>query len=223
MFKVRVWDLPTRLFHWVLVMAVLGLFVTGSIGGNLMVWHMRFGYTVFALVLFRVGWGVFGGHWSRFVQFVPTPMRLVRYVRGTDAGRSAIGHNPLGALSVMAMLAVLALQVGTGLISDDDIAFTGPLVRFVSSETSGLATGYHKEIGKFLLLALIGLHLGALTFYAVVKKKALIPAMISGDQPSDQPLATPSSKDGLASRMLALAWIGVCSAVVYWVVALGNG
>ena len=223
MFKVRVWDLPTRLFHWVLVMAVLGLFVTGSIGGNLMVWHMRFGYTVFALVLFRVGWGVFGGHWSRFVQFVPTPMRLVRYVRGTDAGRSAIGHNPLGALSVMAMLAVLALQVGTGLISDDDIAFTGPLVRFVSGETSGLATGYHKEVGKFLLLALIGLHLGALAFYAVVKKKALIPAMISGDQPSDQPLATPSSKDGLASRMLALVWIAVCAAVVYWVVALGNG
>lgn len=224
MSKVRVWDLPTRLFHWTLVVTISGLFVTGSIGGNLMVWHMRLGYTVFALVLFRAGWGIFGGHWSRFAQFVPTPAQLIRHVQGGAANRPAIGHNPLGALSVLAMLGVLALQVGTGLISDDDIAFTGPLVRFVSGETTSLATGYHKDVGKLLLLGLVGLHLGALAFYTLVKKKALIPAMINGDQLGDESFAAaPNSKDSAPSRMLAVVWLGVCAAVVYWVVALGNG
>ena len=222
MSKVRVWDLPTRLFHWSLVLTVTGLFVTGSIGGNLMEWHMRLGYAVFTLLLFRAGWGCFGGHWSRFAQFVPTPARLLRYVRRTDVGQPAIGHNPLGALSVVAMLGLLAVQVGTGLISDDDIAFTGPLVRFVSGETISLATGYHKDVGKLLLLGLVALHLCALAFYTVLKKRPLISAMISGDQVSEEHLAMPNSNDNAPSRLLAAAWFGVCAAVVYWVVALGN-
>lgn len=223
MSKVRVWDLPTRLFHWTLVVAICGLFATGSIGGNLMVWHMRLGYTVFALVLFRLGWGIFGGHWSRFVQFVPTPARLIRYIRGLDIRHPSIGHNPLGALSVVAMLAVLVLQVGTGLISDDEIAFTGPLVRFVSGETTNLATSYHKDIGKLLLLGLVGLHLAAVAFYTVLKKKPLIPAMITGDQMSEEPMVASNTTDSVFSRVLAIMWFVACAVAVYWVVSLGNG
>ena len=80
--RVRVWDLPTRLFHWVLALAVIGLVVTGKVGGNAMVWHFRLGYVVFALLLFRLVWGLVGGHWSRFVAFIYAPATLIAYLRG---------------------------------------------------------------------------------------------------------------------------------------------
>ena len=222
MYKVRIWDLPTRLFHWGLVLAVVGLFITGSIGGNLMVWHMRFGYLVFTLLLFRIGWGLFGGRWSRFLSFVPSPMRLWSYLARSSPAGADVGHNPLGALSVLAMLAVLGLQVGTGLVSDDEIAFTGPLVRFVSGDTTSQATGYHKEVGKFLLMALVGLHLGAMAFYKFVKKNSLVPAMLHGDQSVDETVSVTPSSDGLAHRLVGLGWFLTCAAVVWWVVSLGN-
>ena len=220
--KVRVWDLPTRLFHWLLVLAVLGLFVTGSLGGNLMVWHMRFGYAVVTLILFRLGWGFFGGRWSRFLQFVPSPVGLLKYLKGAGSGYAGVGHNPLGALSVLALLGVLSLQVATGLISDDEIAFTGPLVRFVSADATSQATSYHTEVGKFLLLGLVGLHLAAMAFYKLVRKKALIPAMVHGDQLSDAPDSLPPAADSATTRLLAACWLAVCAAGVYWVVSLGT-
>lgn len=220
MVKIRVWDLPTRLFHWCLVLAVMGLFATGNAGGSWMNWHMRLGYCVFALLVFRLAWGIFGGRWSRFTQFVPTPGQLWAYLKGKGAPH-AVGHNPAGALSVLAFLSVLSLQVATGLISDDEIAFTGPLTPLVSPETISWATGYHADMGKLLLLGLVALHLVAIAYHRVIKKHRLVKAMLTGDQEAPPP-APLESHDNLATRLLALAVLCVCGAVVYVVIGLAS-
>ena len=125
--KVRVWDLPTRGFHWALVACVIGLAITGTVGGNAMVWHFRFGYTVLALLLFRIVWGLVGGRWSRFGAFIYAPQSVINYLKGRGKPEHGVGHSPIGAGSVFAMLGFLVAQVGTGLLSDDEIAFAGPL------------------------------------------------------------------------------------------------
>lgn len=218
----RVWDLPTRLFHWALAACVVGLFITGYLGGNALEWHMRFGYTVLTLVLFRLIWGVVGGRWSRFVHFVRGPGTVLRYLRGQARPDEHldVGHNPLGAFSVLAMLAVLAAQVGTGLIADDEIATTGPLNRFVATATGLAATSYHKNIGQWLLVALVGLHVAAIVFYKVRKRQELVPPMLSGDKAL--PPGVPASADGPAQRLFAAVLVGAVAAAVAWVVALGS-
>lgn len=216
----RIWDLPTRLFHWLLAAAVIALIVTAKIGGNAMEWHMRLGHVVLALLLFRVVWGIVGGHWSRFATFFPTPSRVrVHFSQTTATQPTTAGHNLLGAFSVLAMLQVLALQVGTGLVSDDEIAFAGPLARFVSGDTVAWASGWHKGWGQWLLLALLGLHLCAIAFYAVVRRKHLVPAMLHGNQ--QVTTGTHASIDNFAARLLAAVVIAVCSTLAWWVYGLG--
>ena len=98
----RVWDLPTRIFHWLLVLCFIGAFVTVKIGGNAMLWHQRCGYAIGALLLFRLLWGVAGGYWSRFGQLALSPARVLAYVRGTPDARDDVGHSPTGAWAVLA-------------------------------------------------------------------------------------------------------------------------
>ena len=214
--SLRVWDLPTRLFHWLLAASVVALIVTAKIGGNAMEWHLRLGHVVLALLLFRLIWGVLGGHWSRFLTFVPSPARLVRYVRGQGSASEDVGHSPLGALSVIAMLLVLGLQVATGLVSDDEIAFAGSLVRFVSSDTINWATRWHQGWGQWLLWAMLGLHLAAIAFYTLVQRKKLVAAMLHGDKPQPAP-AQPASRDGAGQRLSALLFALSCAVIAYWV------
>lgn len=216
--KVRIWDLPTRLFHGALALCVLGLIVTGKVGGMLIDWHARLGYVVLSLLLFRIVWGFFGGHWSRFVQFIPSPRRVWAYARGRLG--SPAGHNPLGALSVLAMLLVLCLQVGSGLIIDDEIAFTGPLYALAPSAWVSLASHYHKSIGQALVLVLVLLHLIAIVWHVRRHRKGLVRAMISGDQEVDQPV--PASRDGLTSRLLALALWLTCVLATWALIQLGT-
>jgi cytochrome b len=221
--RVRVWDLPTRLFHWTLTLAVIGLVVTGKTGGNAMIWHLRLGYLVFGLLVFRLLWGFVGGRWSRFRSFVYGPGSLVRYLKGASRDGDAfdIGHSPLGALSVFALLAFLAVQVATGLVSWDDILqIGGPLNRFVSEATAELALGYHKEIGQWIIISLVVLHVGAVLFYLWRRKRNLIAPMWHGDKLlADGTLA---ANDSRATRVLALLLAGVCGGLVGWVVALGG-
>lgn len=225
--RVRVWDLPTRVFHWALALCLVGSVASANIGGNAMVFHFRFGYAVLTLLLFRLVWGVVGGHWSRFVSFIPSPMAAWRYVtgRGSDA---VIGHSPLGALAVFAMLLVIGLQVGSGLMSDDAIAFSGPLASLVSNAWVSTATNYHAHIGKFLLIGLVVLHLLAIAFYAW-HGRGLVGAMVHGDRvviagnPASLPVKTVliSSRDDLLARLAALALLALCAGVAYWVSTLG--
>lgn len=219
----RVWDLPTRLFHWTLVLAVAGLVVSGNVGGNWMEWHLRMGYLVLGLLVFRLIWGLIGGHWSRFSSFVRGPAAVLSYLRGTGTPADRVGHNPLGALSVLAMLLVLSLQVGSGLMSDDEIAFAGPLTRFLDYDTISAATNYHKEIGKLLLIALVVLHVLAIAYYQLVKRQRLVPAMLHGDQSVQDPAnQLPVSQDSAAARFKALVVATAAAGVVAWVVSLGQ-
>ena len=217
---VRVWDLPTRLFHWSLAATLVGSVASAKIGGNAMVWHFRFGYAVLALLLFRFAWGLVGGRWSRFSAFLYTPARLLSYLRGAGHPHDDVAHSPLGAMSVFGMLALLALQAGTGLFSDDEIFASGPLTRFVSNDTVGQASGYHAEIGQYLVLALVALHLLAVLFYTLVKKKPLVRPMLAGDKVLPAP--APAARDDIAARLAALALLALCAAAVAWLVRLGG-
>lgn len=212
--KIRVWDLPTRLFHWGLVIGVSGLAISGTVGASAMLWHFRFGYTVLTLLLFRIVWGLVGGRWSRFGAFIYAPQSLINYLKGKGKPEHSVGHSPVGALSVFALLAILVLQVSSGLVSDDEIAFAGPLTAFVSNATVGLATNYHANIGKWILLGLVVLHIAAIVFY-LLRKQNLIRAMVHGDKELVRP--APASRDDLASRTAALLVFMLCAGLSYWI------
>jgi cytochrome b len=220
---VRVWDLPTRVFHWVLALTIVASVTSAKIAGNAMVWHMRFGYVVFALLAFRLLWGLVGGRWSRFASFAYGPDTLWRYLRGRSGPGEhlEVGHNPLGSLSVWALLTLLAAQVATGLVADDEIASTGPLNRFVSGGVASRATHWHKDYGQWLLLALVALHLAAIVFYLVRKKRNLVRPMLLGDKVL--PRGTPASRDTAGTRLLALLLAALCAGAVAWVVSLDGG
>lgn len=221
MHTIRVWDLPTRLFHWLLVACVIGLVVTANIGGDWMNWHLRLGYAVLTLLLFRLVWGFIGGHWSRFASFVYAPSTLVAHLRGQGRPEHQVGHSPLGALSVFALLLILLLQVGTGLVSDDEIAFFGPLARLVSSDTASAATAYHTSLGKLLVLAWVVLHVLAILYYKLAKKQGLVRAMVVGDKSLHAP--APGTRDTAGTRLMALVVLVLCGAAVTWLVRLGQG
>ena len=217
--RTRIWDLPTRLFHWLLASGIVAMVVTAKMGGNAMNWHLILGQVVLALLIFRVLWGLVGGYWSRFASFIPSPAALGRYLRGKVTAQDRAGHNPLGALSVLGMLLVLIAQVASGLLSDDEIAFSGPLTRFVSGETISKATHYHAHWGQYLIYALVALHLLAIAWYSL-KGHKLVPAMVHGDKLLDTPV--PAARDTLGTRLLAAALAVVSSALAWWVHQLGQ-
>lgn len=174
--KIRVWDLPTRLFHWALAACVVGAFVTAKIGGNLMVWHGRLGLAIIGLLVFRLVWGFVGSTYARFATFVRGPASVLAYLRGAWHGP---GHSPLGALSVLALLGLLSAQAATGLFANDDIAFSGYLAPLIGNDMSGELTGIHSLLEN-ALIALVVLHLGAIAFYAAVRKRNLVKPMLTG-------------------------------------------
>ncbi|MDD2724374.1 MAG: cytochrome b/b6 domain-containing protein [Methylovulum sp.] len=184
---VRIWDFPIRLFHWLLVLAVVAAYVTATLGGNLMDWHGRIGSFILGLLIFRLIWGFIGSTYARFGSFLPTLPRLAAYLRGRWYG---IGHNPLGALAVFALLADLSLLVGTGLCASDDIAFEGPFYQLVDDESSrDKLSGLHVQAFNFLLV-LVALHIASIVFYRVVKKTNLVVPMLTGKKEVPKALAT---------------------------------
>lgn len=190
--KVKVWDLPLRLFHWLLVASVATAFVSAKIGGNAMVWHGRAGLAVVGLLAFRIVWGFVGSNPARFASFVKGPAAIRAYLRGEWRG---IGHNPLGALSVLALLSLLAAQAVSGLFANDDISFQGHLYPLIGADLSSQITGIHK-LFEPLLIVLVALHLGAIAFYVKVKKDNLTIPMITGWKEVGEPVATPTSPKG---------------------------
>lgn len=218
--RVRIWDLPTRLFHLALIVSVAGAWVCAQIGGNAMQWHFRFGYAVVGLLIFRIVWGVVGGRWSRFAHWIVAPAALVRYLRGQPkAGeRFEVGHSPAGVLSVLTLLGLLLVQVGTGLVADDDIANVGPLNRYVSGSVASVLTATHRLVGQWVLPAWIGLHIAAVMYYQWVKRRRLIGAMISGDQWA--PPNTPPSADDPRQRWLAALIMAAVAAALTGLMSL---
>ena len=220
--KTRIWDLPTRLFHIVLALCVLGLVITGDNGDLAMAVHFYLGYTVLTLVFFRVIWGIVGGHWSRFTTFIPSPSSLLAYVRNfnnSDA-KPSVGHNPLGAISVFVFLVVLLLQGLSGLMSDDDVSISGPWTALVPNAWVEFATEYHTEIGFPLILVLVGVHIAAVLYHLHAKKQNLIRPMIDGDKLASS--NTPASRDSLQTRLMALVLVAVCAYVVYRLVTISG-
>jgi cytochrome b len=220
----RIWDLPTRLFHWFLVICIAGAVICVNIGGNLMQWHAYFGYAALSLVLFRVLWGFIGAVHSRFATFVPNSQRLIAFLSGKVG--SGLGHNPLGSLSVIALLLAVGIQASTGLFTDDDIAFQGPLAKYVPNATVSLLSSIH-ELNSNILFGLIGLHLVAIAYYQWVKRESILMPMIQGDKEVDvervgNGLAASvliASKDGALQRLTAL--VSLCVIALLLLYALG--
>ncbi|OZI74418.1 cytochrome b/b6 domain-containing protein [Bordetella genomosp. 12] len=210
----RIWDLPTRLFHWALVACVTGAFVTVKLGGLYMDWHVRFGLATLGLILFRLLWGVCGSRYARFTQFVRGPRALAAYLRGQL--RTA-GHNPLGALSVLAMLLALGFQAVSGLFVSDDIMIQGPLNSAIAPELAARLTRLHKA-NEWLLLALVGLHVLAVLWHALVLRQPLIKSMITGDGAASPGLVP--ARDDLSLRLRALLLAACCAALVLWLNSL---
>ncbi|MBL8666113.1 MAG: cytochrome b/b6 domain-containing protein [Rhodospirillales bacterium] len=201
--SVRVWDVPTRLFHWSLVLLVATSLYTGNVGGlREMDLHKLSGYAILALVLFRLVWGVVGSPRSRFSDFVRGPGAVIGYARSllSKAHRGVVGHNPMGGWSVMAMLASLSLQAITGLFSRDDILTEGPLVRYVSKETSRTLSAIH-DINATVLYVLIGLHLAAVLGYLIFRKDNLIRPMLTGRK------TVAAAEGGHQDEPFARAWV----------------
>ncbi|MBS0543715.1 MAG: cytochrome b/b6 domain-containing protein [Proteobacteria bacterium] len=199
--EIRVWDLPTRIFHWTLVVLVVAAFVTGWIGGNLIDWHGRAGLGICGLLAFRLVWGFVGSTYARFADFVPGPAHIWAHIRGEWNG---LGHNPFGALSVLALLLLLAFQVGSGLVSNDDIAFEGPLYALIGKDTSDWLTSLHRQ-NFWVLIAFVTLHVLAILYYAHAKKDNLVKPMITGVKTVSDPEAKAARGGGALAFVLALA------------------
>lgn len=212
--RVRVWSLPVRLFHWSTAALAVFSVVTAKIGGNALVWHFWSGYAVLTLVLFRVLWGLAGDHYARFSAFVRGPRAVFAYLRGEYA--PGPGHNPVGALSVLALLACLFVQAATGLFANDAIFSEGPLAKMVSGATSDRLTSIHKW-NELVLYGLVGLHLAAIAFYELVRRRRLIVPMVTGQRQDEN---GPSTRDDAAMRLRALVLLLVAAALVTYVVRL---
>jgi cytochrome b len=202
-----VWDLPVRIFHWSLALAVTVAVVTGKAGGAWMEIHGKAGQTIIGLVVFRLVWGFVGSTHARFRNFVPSPAKLRAYFQGRWQG---VGHNPLGALSVIALLGLLALQAGTGLFSNDDIAFAGPFFAGVSGALAERLTGLHRLLAD-ILLGLTALHVAAIAFHVGVRKDNLVKPMLTGWK--DAPPGSSSTR-GKAAALVAAVVIAVTASYV---------
>lgn len=207
--RITVWDLPTRIFHWTLLLLVIGAFVSAQIGGNAMNWHGRFGAGVLGLLVFRLAWGFVGSTYARFQNFVRGPQTIISYLRGNWYG---VGHNPLGALSVLGMMLVLMAQGLTGLLANDDIAFQGPYAILVSNDLSAWFTSLHKT-NVWILGFLIALHLGALVFYTLVKRDHLVKPMLLGYKEVEQK----EFKSATGGGPIALSVALLIGAAALWV------
>lgn len=208
--KQRVWDLPVRLTHWLL--AGLIAFSWWSVKYDHTDWHIWSGIAILTLLLFRLMWGFAGSSTARFANFVRGPQQVLRYLRG---GWSGIGHTPLGALSILALYLVTAIQVGLGLFNEDeDGLYAGPLANLVSPDTTDKIRAIH-ELNFYLLLGLIVLHVAAILYYRLVQGKKLTKAMITGRAVTN-PAAEPMRP---GKWWVALICLGIALAIACWVVA----
>ncbi|MCD0502260.1 cytochrome b/b6 domain-containing protein [Bordetella petrii] len=215
--SIRIWDFPTRLFHWALAACVIGAYVSVKLGGLYMDWHVRFGLATLGLVAFRLAWGLIGPRYARFATFVRGPAAIKRYLQGAAP---TAGHNPLGALSVLALLAVLGFQAVSGLFTSDDIMTQGPLYARADSALASWFTSWH-HTNEWIIVGLVALHLLAVAWYAAVRRKRLVGPMITGNaRPQDIPDGTPPAEDGPGVWLRAALLAAAAAALVFWIRSL---
>lgn len=200
-----VWDVPLRLFHWLLAISVAGALITTQLGW--MTWHGRFGLSVLGLLTFRLVWGLVGSTHARFWNFITGPAKLVAYLRGDYR---PVGHNPLGALSVIAILLVLGFQATSGLFATDDIAYSGPLRQAVNSATSTWLTGWHMRM-EWVIYGLVALHIAAVLFHVLVRRETLIRPMFTGRKPMT------SGEDARGGGWLVFLIAAAITTAVLWI------
>jgi len=225
--KIRVWDLPVRLFHWALVVLLAVSYFTARAGGEWMKFHFWSGYTIFALVLFRIAWGFVGSTTARFTDFVKGPSAAIAHLRdllGRGRPREA-GHNPVGGAMVVALLLAVLLQVVAGLFSaDTDTGMVnGPLALVVADKWVERATAFHR-FWINVLLWMVALHVLAAIVYLAWKRQNLIGAMITGRKPLDDVVepGTPAPKLVFAPGRLAVSLLLAAAAIVYFIVRAGG-
>lgn len=215
--RIPVWDAPVRLFHWALAVLVVFSFITGKVGGAWLEWHMRSGYSILTLLLFRLAWGVAGSQTARFTAFVRGPRAGLEYLRATLARRhpAVPGHNPLGGWMVLFMLALLLVQAATGLFVDDEIATQGPLAAKVSSAVVARLTTVHRY-NEWVILGAVVLHLVAIATYYWGLGVDLVGPMVHGKMEVPAAAAPPR----IAPAWLAAVLFAIACAAVYWLVAI---
>ncbi|MBS1209765.1 MAG: hypothetical protein H6R19_2163 [Proteobacteria bacterium] len=219
--RIRVWDLPLRLFHWTLLVLVAGAILSvelADVVSGAMDWHPRFGYAILALLIFRLIWGFVGSTHARFANFVRGPAVIIDYLKHLkDHKGPSIGHNPLGALSVLALLATLLFQTVSGLfLSDEDFFIEAPLFKYVSGTVSDLFRELH-EANAGIIFTLIGLHVAAILFYRFIKRDNLITPMLTG---SKEVAAEQPAQSGVGGNAwLGLVILAVSAAAVWYLVA----
>jgi len=225
---ILIWDWPVRLFHWLIVLLLIGSYLTIAVWPDFdLGTHKLIGYTILGLLIFRLLWGFVGGRHARFFNFIKGPGAIFRHIgelgRRRDPGHG--GHNALGALSVLALLASLLVQVVSGLFNSDDIMAEGPLFGTAGPELRSFMGQVH-EINFTVLLVLIGLHLAAILFYALWKGQALVGAMVHGRRRDLAPEEAGSSGPFWAVLLCAVVAAGIVLAVVYavpgWFPASGS-
>lgn len=208
---VAVWDLPTRLFHWLLVALIGFSWWTAEQGRT--EWHLYSGYAILSLLLFRLMWGFVGSSTARFGNFVRGPRAVLGYVREMRGWRG-VGHTPLGALSVVALLGLVAFQVATGLINtDDDGLVEGPLAPLVSFDASEAARDLHDQSFD-ILLVFIAVHVAAILAYRLAFGKRLLRPMITGIarvESETEPMQP-------ARKWIALACVLAAIAITRWII-----
>lgn len=213
--RIRVWDLPTRIFHWALALLVVFSFTTGKIGGAWLDWHMRSGYAILALLLTRIAWGLFGSETARFASFVRGPGAFVRHAGDILRGRrrAIVGHNPMGGWMVLFLLLILFAQAISGLFADDEISHQGPLAQKVSNAVVAKMSSFHYYNG-WTIVAAVALHVAAVAAYWLAFRDNLVGPMWSGWREGEamQPVIRPAWP---AAIVLAAA-----SAAVYWLVVV---
>ena len=217
--RIRVWDAPTRIFHAALAALVVFSFVTGKVGSGWMQWHMKSGYAILTLLVFRLAWGVAGSRTARFAHFLAGPRQAMRYAREAFARRPPFvaGHNPLGGWMVLFMVAILLLQAGTGLFADDEVATQGPLAAKVSDALVGRLTTLHRY-NEWLVVAAVSLHVAAIAAYQWGLKVDLIGPMVHGWK--RVPEGAPALEPAEGSSALAAVLLAASAAFVYWLVAV---
>ena len=201
------WDLPVRLFHWSLPVLLLTAWLSAEF--DALDIHEWCGYTALVLVSFRIVWGFIGSRHARFSDFLRSPAAAIRYLRGREP--ECEGHNPAGAWSVLAMLALLLAQGVTGLFNSDDVGFSGPLVHALDDELVDTLAAWH-EVNFNLLLALVALHVGTVLFYLLRRKRNLIRPMLDGGASTTAEEPRPA--------WLALLVIGALAGLLYWLLSL---